>query len=487
MLFNVQAIVFLCDVAYLCIKYACMKELRCPHCGNVFQVDDEMFESIAAQVRNVSFQEEVNRREEEIRKQVSADFNLRLIKETESHKERYNALMLSISERDAEIDKLNTRLEASDKSKKLEIEGELMKERSRHQLELSERDRFISDLKAEMSKAESDRKAAVLEERGNASELLRKKDAEIAELRNRMESEKREASASLAAMKEQHALVVSEKDKEIQYHKDFKLRMSTKMLGETLEIHCNTLFQQAQSMGMFPEAYFEKDNDARTGSKGDFIFRDYVDGEEYISIMFEMKNEADATVQKHRNDDFLEKLDRDRNAKGCEYAVLVSMLERDSELYNEGIVNKSYKYPKMYVIRPQMFMNLIGILCQASRKSLGTIRSLEAQLATARAQSVDISKFEERRDEFAMTFRKLVDAHRKKNDDALGSIDKVIESLEKQVQSLKKVKSLFEASEQKLVRANDVVENDFTIKKLTRGNPTMKKAFEEIRRQKSLE
>lgn len=425
-----------------------MKELKCPNCKHVFQVDDDVFESLAAQVRTTAYQEEVDRRIEEMRRQFKSDFELEKLREEQKFKEREIRMKQDIASKESEVSRLNSRLQDFEQGKKIELEAALLKDRGEHQ------------------------------------KTLAAKDSEIADLRNRVEAEKRDAALNMAALKERHALEVSEKDKEIQFHKDFKMRMSTKMLGETLEIHCHTLFQQAQSMGMYPDAYFEKDNDARTGSKGDFIFRDFIDGKEYISIMFEMKNEADATVQKHRNDDFLEKLDRDRNTKNCEYAVLVSMLERDSELYNEGIVNKSHKYPKMYVIRPQMFMNLIGILCQASRKSVETIRGLEMQLEVAKAQSVDISRFEERRDEFALAFKKLVDAHTKKHEDAIGWIDKVIESLEKQVVSLKKVKSLFETSEQKLLRANDAVENDFTIKKLTRGNPTMKKAFEEARRER---
>lgn len=425
-----------------------MKELKCPNCKHVFQVDDDVFESLAAQVRTTAYQEEVDRRIEEMRRQFKSDFELEKLREEQKFKEREIRMKQDIASKESEVSRLNSRLQDFEQGKKIELEAALLKDRGEHQ------------------------------------KTLAAKDSEIADLRNRVEAEKRDAALNIAALKERHALEVSEKDKEIQFHKDFKMRMSTKMLGETLEIHCHTLFQQAQSMGMYPDAYFEKDNDARTGSKGDFIFRDFIDGKEYISIMFEMKNEADATVQKHRNDDFLEKLDRDRNTKNCEYAVLVSMLERDSELYNEGIVNKSHKYPKMYVIRPQMFMNLIGILCQASRKSVETIRGLEMQLEVAKAQSVDISRFEERRDEFALAFKKLVDAHTKKHEDAIGWIDKVIESLEKQVVSLKKVKGLFETSEQKLLRANDAVENDFTIKKLTRGNPTMKKAFEEARRER---
>lgn len=411
-----------------------MKELRCPHCGNVFKVDREMFESIAAQVRNEAFNEELETRIRELRRSVEAEYNVKRL----SDGRRYDTA-------------------------------------------LADKDREIAALKASLSQSADRQRVAVLEEERKNADALRNKDIEINELRNRIETQKKEAQANIATLKEQHALVVSEKDREIQFHKDFKARLSTKMIGESLEIHCHTLFSQAQSMGMFQNAFFEKDNDARGGSKGDFIFRDYIDGVEYISIMFEMKNESDSTSTKHRNDDFLEKLDHDRREKKCEYAVLVSMLERDNELYNDGIVNKSHRYPKMYVIRPQMFMPLISILSQAARKNMAEISALRTELEIARSQSIDVTNFEKRRDRFVADFGKLVEAHVRKHTEAIGGIDKVIEALEKQVESLKKVKALFETSEQKLVKANESAENDFTIKKLTYGNPTMKAKFEQAR------
>ncbi len=461
-----------------------MRELKCPHCKSVFQVDDDMYESIAGQVRNETFEAELDRRESELRDRIRSDYEVKSLKEHRIFSEKLVSLEKEISKKEKEISTLGERLRQSDKTKDLEIANEVERAKAETQRSLQAKEMEIATLKLQIANEESERKVILLEERRKTEELLKKKDDRISELNRELEIERRDAKLQMASIKEKHAIVISEKDKEIEYHKDFKARLSTKMLGETLEIHCQILFNQARSMGMFPEAYFEKDNDARGGSKGDFIFRDYVDGNEYISIMFEMKNEADTTATKHKNDDFLEKLDKDRNEKGCEYAVLVSMLERDNELYNEGIVNKSYLYPKMYVIRPQMFMTLIAILSQASRKSLGEIMLLKSELESARAQSVDVTNFEKRRDQFITSFGKLVEAHVKKHNDAMGGIDKVIEALEKQVDALKKVKALFETSEQKLVRANESVENDFTIKKLTHGNPTMRKKFEDARKQR---
>ncbi len=417
-----------------------MKELKCPHCGNVFKVDKEAFDTIAAQVRDAAFEEELSRRADEIKSRLKAEAEAARLGAEQK-------LRITIAGKDAEIARLSA-----------------------------------------VEQAAADRmKAAVLEERAKGADKMRDAEIEMAKLRNEAEAQRRKTEAEIADLKARHALVISEKDREIEYHKDFKARLSTKMLGETLEIHCSILFAQAQSMGMFPNAYFAKDNDASGGSKGDFIFRDFIDGREYISIMFEMKNEADATASKHRNADFFDKLDRDRREKGCEYAVLVSMLERDSELYNNGIVSVSHRYPKMYVVRPHLFMTLITLLTQAAKKSWAEISELHKELEIARAQSIDVTNFETRRDNFVADFSRLIEQHVAKHDDAIENIDKVIAALEKQIEQLRKVKSLFDASEQKLVRAGDKVENDFTIKKLTRGNPTMKKLFEEDRRRREME
>lgn len=405
-----------------------MKELKCPQCGHVFHVDREMFESIASQVRNIAFDEELERREKALQARMQAEARAERLKDEKKWQDQLLRSERTLTDREAQIKVLNERL-------------------------------------ANITRAKDD------EQRVALLTQQQKSAAEIADLKNRVKT-----------MSEQHALELRQKDETIEYYKDLKTRMSTKMIGETLEIHCYTMFEQARSLGMFPTAEFCKDNDVRLGTKGDFIFRDFTpDGTEYISIMFEMKNEADTTATKHKNTDFLEKLDKDRRDKGCEYAVLVSLLERDNPLYENGIVDVSHRYPKMYIIRPQLFMTLIALLCQAARKSINEIQTLRAELAVAREQSVDVTKFEQRRDQFADLFGKLVAAHSRKHEEAMSGIDKVIESLEKQIENLRKVKSSFEVAEQKLVKAGEKVESDFTIKKLTYGNPTMRAKFEEAR------
>lgn len=260
-----------------------------------------------------------------------------------------------------------------------------------------------------------------------------------------------------------------------------KARLSTKMLGETLEQHCQVAFDTARAQGLYMTAEFGKDNDASSGSKGDFIFRDFIDGVECLSIMFEMKNESDQTVSKHKNEDFFAKLDRDRATKKCEYAVLVSTLEPDNDLYNGGIVDVSFRYDKMFVIRPQFFLPLISLLSRASKRSAGELITLRKELASARETSIDISTFEARRDKFAEKFKGHLEAHFKKHESAMESIDKAIAAAEKQLESLKKVKAVFEDSRKKLEKANEDIETDFTIRKLTHGNPTMRAKFAEIR------
>ncbi|MDE6136835.1 MAG: DUF2130 domain-containing protein, partial [Muribaculaceae bacterium] len=292
----------------------------------MFTVDEDAFRSIAAQVRNAAFDDELAKRERELRERLQAQ-------------------------------------QLAERARAEQAMGVAM----------AERDRRIEALLAEQAQADDRRRIAVLEEQNRMRDALTGKDAEIAELRNRAANERNEAMLREAAMKEQHALELRQKQEMIDYYKEMKARMSTKMIGESLEAHCSNEFNRIRATA-YPNAYFEKDNDASGGSKGDFIFRDYIDGTEYVSIMFEMKNEADTTATKHRNEDFLAKLDRDRTAKGCEYAVLVSLLEADNELYNEGIVDVSYRYPRMFVVRPQFFMPIIALLSQASRKSADYIR-----------------------------------------------------------------------------------------------------------------
>lgn len=459
-----------------------MKELKCPKCAHVFHVDQEIFESLANQVKTIVFKEEVERRLQELRAHIEAEMDVRRLRDEQKFKEQISRHEHWLSERDAEVASLKERLENEKRSQESDFQSRMLKRETEHTQAIAAKDKEIASLQSAIAQNDSIRRVAILEEQKKVAATIQQKDTEIAELRNRIEAEIKESTIRENSIREQHAVILRQKDETIEYYKDMKTRMSTKMIGETLEIHCQNLFLQAQSMGMFPDAYFGKDNDIRTGTKGDFIFRDYIDGQQYISVMFEMKNEADTTATKHKNTDFLDKLNKDRCDKECEYAVLVSLLERDNDFYNDGIVNMSHKYPKMYVIRPQMFMTIITLLSQASRKSHDELRQLRKELAIAKAQTVDVTNFERRRDQFVLSFSKLVEAHSKKHNDAIGGIDKVIEALEKQVESLRKVKNLFEVSEQKLIRANETAENDFTIKKLTHGNPTMRAKFEEARR-----
>ena len=294
------------------------------------------------------------------------------------------------------------------------------------------------------------------------------KEKEIAELRNSSTLAHSRSELEKKAIKEEYEAKLKMAQEQVDYYKDMKIRMSTKMVGESLEAHCANIFNGTMRP-MFPNAYFEKDNDASGGSKGDFIFRDYEDGTEYVSIMFEMKNELDDTAHKHRNEDFFRKLDADRTAKGCEYAVLVSLLEPDNELYNNGIVDVSYRYPKMYVIRPQFFMPLITLLVNASKKSV----QYQRELALARSQSVDVTNFEARLMEFKEKFGRNYELASRKFKDAIDEIDKSIKALQKTKEALL-------SSENNLRLANEKADG-LTIKKLTYKNPTMKAKFEEAR------
>jgi hypothetical protein len=297
-----------------------------------------------------------------------------------------------------------------------------------------------------------------------------------------------EAENKILEINKSHDEIMRSKDAEIAHYKDLKIRLSTKMLGNTLESHCRNMFNRARSDGQFQDAYFEKDNDASVdGTMGDFIFRDYLNGEEYISIMFEMKNEAEATSTKHRNEDFFKKLDKDRRDKKCEYAVLVSTLEANNDLYNEGIVDVSYLYDKMLVIRPQFFMSVIVMLSKTAKRGASQLSDLKHELEIAKAQSIDVTNFEKRRDKFVQEFSKLVQTHLDKQNEALEDLDKAIKAAETQAENLRKIKTLFETSGQKLNKANEAAENDFTIRKLTYGNKTMKAKFEEARQKGELD
>lgn len=435
-----------------------MKELKCPKCGNVFKLDEADYAAIVGQVKNAEFNQEVERRMKELEKQQKAEQKAETLKAEQNYQKLLSEKELNLTQKDAEIAKLQSQLEGIENTNQLSLAKEIAK-----------KDKEIAALQTQLSSNESKLKVAILEEQNKSKDFLQKKEQEIQKLKGDMELAQKEAIIKEKNLKEDFQSRLKLKQEEVDHYKEPKAHMSTKMIGESLEVHCSTEFNRVRSM-MYPCAYFEKDNDASGGSKGDFIFRDTADGVEYISIMFEMKNEMETTATKHKNEDFFAKLDKDRKEKGCEYAVLVSLLEPDSELYNEGIVDVSYKYPKMYVIRPQFFMPLISLLTQASKKSI----EYQKELILARQQSVDVTNFENKvnafRDKFAGHYQK-----------ASEKFNKAIEEIDKTIKSLQKMKDNLLSSENYLRLANNDTE-ELSIKKLTRGNPTMKEKFEEARR-----
>ncbi len=435
-----------------------MKELKCPKCGNVFKVDEADYAAIVGQVKNAEFNQEVERRMKELEKQQKAEQKAETLKAEQNYQKLLSEKELNLTQKDAEIAKLQSQLEGIENTNQLSLAKEIAK-----------KDKEIAALQTQLSSNESKLKVAILEEQNKSKDFLQKKEQEIQKLKGDMELAQKEAIIKEKNLKEDFQSRLKLKQEEVDHYKELKAHMSTKMIGESLEVHCSTEFNRVRSM-MYPCAYFEKDNNASGGSKGDFIFRDTADGVEYISIMFEMKNEMETTATKHKNEDFFAKLDKDRKEKGCEYAVLVSLLEPDSELYNEGIVDVSYKYPKMYVIRPQFFMPLISLLTQASKKSI----EYQKELILARQQSVDVTNFENKvnafRDKFAGHYQK-----------ASEKFNKAIEEIDKTIKSLQKMKDNLLSSENYLRLANNDTE-ELSIKKLTRGNLTMKEKFEEARR-----
>ena len=418
-----------------------MKEVICPKCQTAFTIDEHNYASIVKQIRDAEFESELARRLDEI----SARFA-----------ERVENVKLHCKE---------------------EYEGELAKQR----VTISEREGQIAQLSAKLEGADERLRSAVLEEQGRLKDELFTRDTMIVSLKNSVASEKREAESREKAIKEQYEIKLRDSEEQhknqiryveeqIAFYRDMKAKQSTKMLGETLEEHCAIEFEQSLRPHM-PEVYFDKDNAVAEGTKGDFIFRDFVGGVEYISIMFEMKNEADESRAKKKNVDFLDKLDKDRRKKGCEYAILVSTLESDNELYNQGIVNMSHRYEKMYVVRPQFFIPIITLLSQAAKKNVEYKMELEA----ARRQSIDITDFEDKLADFKDKFGKNYRLASEKFHAAISEIDKSIDHLQK-------IKSALLGSENNLRLANDKAE-ELTIRKLTYGNPTMQEKFRQAKQE----
>lgn len=434
-----------------------MKELKCPRCGNVFSVDEADYAFLVNQVRTREFNDALEERLKEQRKQDDIRLEAATMKIGQKYQGELNDKDTLLAKKENEIVRLQSQLEGFNRTKQLEIEAERSKAGSE-----------IARLNAIIRQNDDKADIALLKERDKVKEIIQDKDKSLMELRNQIEIGRKEADIREANMREDYERQLRQKQEMVDYYKDLKAKLSTKMIGEALEVHCCNEFNRVRT-AMYPNAYFEKDNDASRGSKGDFIFRDYVDGMEYVSIMFEMKNEMDETVTKHKNEDFFAKLDRDRNEKDCEYAVLVSLLEADNDFYNSGIVDVSYRYPKMFVIRPQFFMSLIALLAQASRKSV----AYQKELAQARQQSVDVTNFEDKLADFRNKFGNHYQRAGEK-------FKKAIEEIDKTIKSLQRMKEELLGSENYLRLANNDTEN-LTIRKLTYGNPTMKQKFEEAR------
>ena len=411
-----------------------MNEIKCPNCGTVFKIDEKQYDSIVKQVRDSEFKNEMATRQEQYEKDKN-----QAIKLAENELEKKLSTMLK--EKDLEITKLNEEL----KSKK-QLEDSLVE---------NTKIKTANEYKEEIAKLNI-----------KIKELENEKDKNISSLKSQLELDSKEYALKEKNIKDVYENKLKDKDEMIAYYKDMKARQSTKMIGESLEVHCNNEFNTLRPL--FPNAYFEKDNDARTGSKGDFIFRDYDDEKtEIVSIMFEMKNEADMTATKHKNEDFFKELDKDRKEKKCEYAVLVSLLEIDNDYYNTGIVDVSYRYPKMYVIRPQFFIPLITLIRGAALNAL----EYKKEMLVLQNQNIDISHFEENMNAFKSGFAKNYRIASEK-------FSKAIEEIDKTIDHLQKTKDALISSDRNLRLANNKAE-ELTIKKLTRNSETMAKLFEE--------
>ena len=420
-----------------------MNEIRCPNCGKMFQIDEKDYDSIVKQIRNHEFEEEIKRREKEFTKDKNNELeNLENKLKLENN--------IELSNKDKEINKLKSDLE----KKELEVSNE-------YKQQISDKDIKIEKLKNQIKQNETESKLAL-------KEAIQEKDNQITTLNNKIELDKKEYQLKEQSLKETHEKEIKAKEQEIELYKDMKLKLSTKMVGESLEQHCKLQYEEYLRPAL-KNSYFEKDNDSKSGSKGDFIFKDKTDdGIEYISIMFEMKNESDETATKHKNEDFFKELDKDRKEKKCEYAVLVSLLEKDNDYYNAGIVDVSHKYEKMYVIRPQSFISIINILRNAALKTVETKR----ELIEIQNQNIDIAHFEENMNTFKDAFSRNFKLASDKFDTAIDEIDKTM-------QHLQKIKDNLLGSKNQLRLANDKAE-DLSIKKLTDGSPSIAKKFEEL-------
>lgn len=510
-----------------------MQEIKCPKCGEIFQIDETGYNQIVCQIRDKEFIKEIERREKELeakqeksleiirlkeekvhaaeidkkeaeifdKDKLIADLKAKLdasettknlavsealakksqeiSKDAKEHSENLLKKETEISELNRKITELQAKLEASETTKELAISEalekknqEILKEAKEHSETITQKDKKIIELQAMLDAGENTRKLAVAEAIEKKNEEISQKASQIADLKGELKNKETESRLNEKSIKEQYEDKLRLKDEQIEYYKDFKARQSTKMLGESLEQHCLTQFNSIR-MTAFPNAYFEKDNDVKNGSKGDFIYRECgEDGTEFISIMFEMKNEADTTATKHKNEDFFKELDKDRNEKNCEYAILVSLLEIDNDLYNNGILDVSYKYPKMYVIRPQFFIPIITLLRNAAQNSL----HYRQELQIARNQQVDIRHFEENMNAFKEGFSRNYRLASEKFATAIDEIDKTIDHLQK-------TKLALLSSENNLRLANNKAD-ELSIKSLTKNAPSLKSMFEELKTNK---
>ena len=413
-----------------------MNEIKCPHCKKAFKIDEAGYADILKQVRNQEFDQELHQRLAMAEKDKESAVKL-------AEEKTKNILQADISKKEAELAEL--------KAENSSLISELK----------SEKDAEIARLQAKLESAETEKKLAV-------NEALSKVEKERDDLANKLENKDTEKKLLESSLKHKYESELKSKDEMIAYYKDMKAKLSTKMVGETLEQHCEIEFNKLRATA-FQNAYFEKDNDASDGTKGDYIYREEDDGNEIISIMFEMKNEGDETATKKKNEDFLAKLDEDRRKKGCEYAVLVSLLEGENELYNTGIVDVSHKYPKMYVIRPQFFIPMITVLRNSALNSL----KYKSELALVKAQNIDVTNFEDQLNDFRESFGRSYRLASERFQDAVANIDKSIAQLQKTKENLLKSEDHYRIANNKA--------DDLSVKKLTRGNPTMKAKFEEIK------
>ena len=412
-----------------------MHEIKCPKCGEVFQVDETGYAQLLTQVRDEAFEEELHKRAKELEAKNKSDIQLAKMEQEKSFSEAISDMDKKIADRDLEIQKLKNQIAMNDSEKKLAVNEAV-----------SDKDKEIAE-----------------------------REARIIELKGQLKNQENESALKEKSLEESYKTQLKLKDDQIEQYKSFKASQSTKMVGESLEQHCQNQFNSIR-MTAFPNAYFEKDNKvSESGSKGDFIFRDFDDGQEFISIMFEMKNEMETTATKHKNEDFFKELDKDRQEKGCEYAVLVSLLESDNDYYNNGIVDVSYKYPKMYVIRPQFFIPMITLLRNAALNSL----QYQKELAIVRNQQLDLVNFESNMQDFKDAFGKNYRLASEKFQTAIEEIDKTIEHLEK-------VKKNLLSSENNLRLANNKAE-DLSIKKLTKNAPSVKQMFDDLNKGEPLD